>query len=219
MQKKHIGTRSIRSKHKKNSGQSVVEVALFLPLLIAIVIVIIDFGIVFASYLSLVNATREGAIYAAMYPQLAITNISQCTTQTGSPTVSSPATVNLSYSGSSCVTPQDSQGYGGGAGVTNTVHIWDEYTNRIQNDVFTVIGEQLEASQLADTDQLYIDRPILAPATDSTCPLSKNSGCPITVTVHYRIHTFTSDMSLPGYGRFGLPNYYQINYSVGMPIR
>ena len=198
---------------KRSAGQSMVEIALTLPLLILIVIVLIDFGIVFASYLSLVNATREGSVFAAMYPQLAIANVSQCVAQSGSPTVSSPPETGLSYTGATCSVPADDQSYGGGGGYTSTVTIWNEYADRIKNDVFVVVGESLKASQLADQDILYIDRPIL----NSGC--GNASGCPITVTVRYRIHTFTSDMSLPGYGRFGLPNYYEIKYSVGMPIR
>ncbi|MBI5033921.1 MAG: pilus assembly protein [Chloroflexi bacterium] len=188
---------------KHSTGQSMVEIALTLPLLILIVIVLIDFGIVFASYLSLVNATREGAVFAAMYPQLASSTCG-----------SNPHDLVFSYSGTACAISQDDQSYGGGGGVyTSTVTIWKEYTNRIKNDVFVVVGEQLKASQLADQDILYIDRPVLRNGCGYT------AGCPITVTVRYRVHTFTSDMSLPGYGRFGLPNYYEIKYSVGMPIR
>lgn len=179
-----------------------VEIALSLPLLILIVIVLIDFGIVFASYLSLVNATREGGVFSAMYPQLANTTCG-----------SDPHDQAISYSGVACIAAQDDQSYGGGGGYTSTVTIWNEYVNRIKNDVFVVVGESLKSSQLADQDILYIDRPI----TNSGC--GTISGCPITVTVHYRVHTFTSDMSLPGYGRFGLPNFYEIKYTIGMPIR
>ena len=189
--------------YRQATGQSMVEIALTLPLLILIVIVLIDFGIVFASYLSLVNATREGAVFATMYPQLANTTCG-----------SNPHDLGFAYSGTACTIAQDDQSYGGGGGVySSTVTIWNEYTNRIKNDVFVVVGEQLKASQLADQDILYIDRPVLRSGCGYT------AGCPITVTVHYRVHTFTSDMSLPGYGRFGLPNYYEIQYSVGMPIR
>lgn len=197
----------LRIRHKQDAGQSMVEVAMFLPLLILIVIVLIDFGIVFASYLSLVNAAREGAVFSAMYPQLADPSCG-----------SIPHEALYSITGTACIGYQDDKAYGGGGGITNTVKIWDEYVDRIKNDSFVPVAETLEAAQLVDQDLLYIDRPILGP-TSSVCPTRRDAGCYITVTVRYRIHTFTSDISLPIYGRFGLPSYYQINYTVGMPIR
>jgi Flp pilus assembly protein TadG len=195
-----------------------VEIAVAFPFLILIVIVLIDFGIVFASFLSLVNATREGAVFASMYPQLAITSPSQCLQVTGTATVSTPHDPDQSITGATCVGYQDDKPYAGGAGVTNTLSIWTEYVDRIRNDVVLPVGEPLKATQLADVDLLYIDRPIIGP-TSSTCPTQRDAGCPITVTVHYFIHTFTSDMSFPIFGRFGLPNTYRIDYTMGMPIR
>ena len=47
-------------------GQSLVEFALVLPILMFIVFGIIDFGLGIRSYISLTNATREGARFAAV---------------------------------------------------------------------------------------------------------------------------------------------------------
>jgi hypothetical protein len=172
---------------REEKGQSIVEIAVTLPFLIVIVIALVEMGIVFASYLSLVNAAREGAVFASMYSELS--------------------------------DPQgryDNRLYGGV--ITGTVTISNEYTSRVFNEIFVALAEPLRASQLLDQDRLIVDRPVLAP-TSSSCPTALEAGCPITVTVHFRIHTLTSDMSLPGVGRLGLPNYYQMNYSIGMPIR
>ena len=51
---------------KQNRGQSLVEFALVLPLLMILVFGIIDFGMGLRSYISLTNATREGARFAAI---------------------------------------------------------------------------------------------------------------------------------------------------------
>jgi hypothetical protein len=131
-------------------------------------------GIVFASYISLVNATREGTIFASMYPELR-----------------SSANDNHAY------------------GANST--IWDEYNNRVSNEIWVVSGERLRAGQLLDQDLLTVDRPIVG--------ATANPSDPITVTVHYRLHTFTSDISLPIFNRFGLPNYYQMDYTMSSPIR
>ncbi len=47
-------------------GQSLVEFALVLPILMFIVFGIVDFGLGIRSYISLTNATREGARFAAV---------------------------------------------------------------------------------------------------------------------------------------------------------
>lgn len=50
---------------KKRCGQSLVETALILPVLLLLLTGIIDFGLLFNSYLVVCNASREGARHAA----------------------------------------------------------------------------------------------------------------------------------------------------------
>jgi Flp pilus assembly protein TadG len=53
--------------NKKNSkGQSLVEIAIVLPILILIVMGIIEFGLLFNNYIIIANASREGARKAAL---------------------------------------------------------------------------------------------------------------------------------------------------------
>lgn len=176
---------SITPKIKKHRGQSVIELSLTIPLLLMLVLALIEMGIVFGSYISLANATREGAIFAAMHPEL-----------------TDPANDNNTY----------------GSG---TRTLWEEYFKRVNDEIVVLVGEPLREGQLLDTDTLTVNRPVLGPAPGPSCAGSnpRNIGCPITVTVRYRIHTFASEMSLPGVGRLGLPNFYELGYSVGMPIR
>jgi len=60
--------RSIKPKNKNNlkKGQSMVETALILPIVILILMGIIDFGLMFNKYLIINNASREGARKAAV---------------------------------------------------------------------------------------------------------------------------------------------------------
>ncbi len=51
---------------KKSKGQSLVETALILPVLLLLLTGIIDFGLLFNSYLVVSNASREGARQAAV---------------------------------------------------------------------------------------------------------------------------------------------------------
>jgi hypothetical protein len=57
-----------RRARARAAGQSLVELALVLPVLLLIVLVAIDFGRVFFGYVTLTNATRIGANYAASHP-------------------------------------------------------------------------------------------------------------------------------------------------------
>ncbi len=51
---------------KQNKGQTVVEFALVLPVLIFLLLAIMEGGRIFAAYLELQNAARDGARYAAI---------------------------------------------------------------------------------------------------------------------------------------------------------
>jgi len=55
-----------RARLRSRRGQSLVEFALILPVLMIMVFGIIDFGMGLRSYISLTNATREGARFAAI---------------------------------------------------------------------------------------------------------------------------------------------------------
>jgi Flp pilus assembly protein TadG len=59
-------TMSLRSRLRNEDGQGVVEFALVAPLLFALLIGIIQFGITFNNYLTLTDATRVGARKAAV---------------------------------------------------------------------------------------------------------------------------------------------------------
>ncbi len=51
---------------RKNKGQSIVEAALVLPVILLLLTGIIDFGLLFNNYLIVSNASREGARAAAI---------------------------------------------------------------------------------------------------------------------------------------------------------
>lgn len=53
---------------KRERGQSLVELAIMLPILLIILLGIIDFGRVFYAYVTITNASREGARYGSMHP-------------------------------------------------------------------------------------------------------------------------------------------------------
>lgn len=53
---------------RKEKGQGLVELAIILPLLLIILLGIIDFGRVFYAYVTVTNASREGARYGALHP-------------------------------------------------------------------------------------------------------------------------------------------------------
>lgn len=80
----------------------------------------------------------------------------------------------------------------------------DNYIDRVKGET-VALG--------LDTDNLTVTHP--------TVTSSSHTGinCPITATVSYTFTTFTSNVSLPLVGRFGLPNYYTVRYAVSMPIR
>jgi Flp pilus assembly protein TadG len=57
---------SVRSRLRNEEGQGIVEFALVLPVLLALVLGIVQFGITFNNYLTITDATRVGARKAAV---------------------------------------------------------------------------------------------------------------------------------------------------------
>ena len=151
---------------RQQRGQSFVEMAMAIPLLTILVIAIFEFGQAFAAYIALVNATREGAVYASLHP---LFSVPPCPPDAGSPLY------------------QD----------------YKNYRDRVK-------AEAISAN--LDTALLTIDCPTMSSST----PVLNQ---PITVTVHYQLTTFTSQMSVPYFERMGRPGYYLINYSMVMPLR
>jgi Flp pilus assembly protein TadG len=63
---KGTATAASKRSRKGQRGQSLVELSFMLPVLLIVVFGIIDFGMGLRSYISLTNATREGARYASV---------------------------------------------------------------------------------------------------------------------------------------------------------
>jgi Flp pilus assembly protein TadG len=66
---RHAGGQVVGSTRPRwRRGQALVEMALILPLLMLLLLMAIDFGRIFFSYIEITNAAREGAAYAALFP-------------------------------------------------------------------------------------------------------------------------------------------------------
>ncbi|MET0396543.1 MAG: TadE/TadG family type IV pilus assembly protein [Longimicrobiaceae bacterium] len=59
-------THLVRRLRRGTRGQSVVEFALLIPMIMVFVVAVIDFGKLFYTYQVITNAAREGARYAAL---------------------------------------------------------------------------------------------------------------------------------------------------------
>lgn len=57
-----------RNSLERERGQSLVEFAVILPLLLMIVLATVDLGMGFRTYIALTNAAREGARWISIYP-------------------------------------------------------------------------------------------------------------------------------------------------------
>ena len=113
-------------------GQSSVELALALPLLLLLVLGIVDVGRTYAFKAATTNAAREAAMYAARDPQATLSAVCQRARDelgagpAASPCATSPINVQCVRSAASCgddasAQPQLLFQAGGGAAVTVTV--------------------------------------------------------------------------------------------------
>ena len=96
-------------------GQSLVEVALVLPVLLMLLLGLVDFGRVYYVTVSLYDAAEEGAVYAAAYPDdlsgiqlraqeatsnlitLAVDNVAGPVFETDPPQAGTAVTVTVTY--------------------------------------------------------------------------------------------------------------------------
>ena len=60
---------------RNERGQGLVELALFLPVLLVLVMGVIDFGRVYFAYVTITNAAREGAFYVSLNPTASDANV------------------------------------------------------------------------------------------------------------------------------------------------
>src|SRR5438105_3596009 len=59
---------TLHSHDRRQSGQSLVELALVMPVLVGLVLVLFQFGIIFISLLSIVHETRDVGRWIAVHP-------------------------------------------------------------------------------------------------------------------------------------------------------
>jgi hypothetical protein len=55
-------------KNGREKGQAILEFALILPLFLILIMGVVDFGLALKSYITVTNASREGARYAVICP-------------------------------------------------------------------------------------------------------------------------------------------------------
>jgi hypothetical protein len=151
--------------------------AVIVPFLAILLIGAIEMAQAFTVYIALINATRAGASYAQLYPE-----VRNCANPPGSDT---------SAISDQCI----------------------EYSERVKDEILAIASNGFGFIDAAELE-------ITPPTMYSPSPPTVYANCPITSTLAYNLHTvFTSSMSMPLFGRMGLPNAYTLRYSTGMPIR
>jgi Flp pilus assembly protein TadG len=88
---------------RRERGQSLVEVALVLPVLLIILAGVLDLGRMYFSYVAITDAAGEGATYAAMHPDDSAGIYQRAQEATGGLVQIDPANVNVAVSGNQVV--------------------------------------------------------------------------------------------------------------------
>jgi Flp pilus assembly protein TadG len=84
-------------KKTSQKGQSLVEVALAIPILILIVMGILDLGRAYFTYVALSDAAAEGAAYAAIHPAETTQIVARTTDSASGMVVLGPEMVSIDY--------------------------------------------------------------------------------------------------------------------------
>src|SRR5512147_1783808 len=67
------------SHHRSQRGQSMVEMALMMTILLVVLSAVLDLGRGFFSFIAIQNAAAEGALYAAINPRCRSADVAGCT--------------------------------------------------------------------------------------------------------------------------------------------
>jgi hypothetical protein len=148
---------------RDEKGQSLVEASVGLIFLLLLILVVFEGGIMFSTYMALIDAGRDGAKYA-----------SSC--------------------GREC--DPDSSEY--------SIEKYNKYEGIIRNTALS--------SWLTDPSKLII----IPPEIVDNFPPEHDE---VLVRVTYRVETFTSSISLPYFGRMGLPYYWPLTYEARWPVK
>ena len=62
----------VPAQHDDEAGQSMLEMTVGLVFLVLIILILFEMAVLFYSYISVLNASREGAIYAATHPNMEV---------------------------------------------------------------------------------------------------------------------------------------------------
>jgi Flp pilus assembly protein TadG len=120
-----------RARRARRRGQALVEFALIVPILLFMLVIAIDFGRLFFSYIQINNAAREGAAYAMYSPTDVATITSRAQQETNAQKQSGESAINVT---TACVdqagtTIACSLATGGpGAGNRITVSVNEDFT-------------------------------------------------------------------------------------------
>jgi Flp pilus assembly protein TadG len=122
-----------RSKSRRSRGQALVEFALIVPVMFLLLLIAIDFGRLFFSYIQINNAAREAASFASRAPtnSAGITNVALQETNAQSQVGESAFVVTTSCKNSAGVTLAScalATGGAAGAGNTITVNVNERFT-------------------------------------------------------------------------------------------
>jgi PKD repeat protein len=122
-----------RNRRQASRGQALVEFALIIPVMLLMLVIAIDFGRMFFSYVAITNAAREGAAIGAHEPS----NLTQIQTTAGQETSSQSqrgenaltvTTVCKDSLGVTLVNCTYASGGAAGAGNTITVNVDEKFT-------------------------------------------------------------------------------------------
>ena len=88
-----------------DAGQALVEMAIALPVLLLLLIGVIDISLSVNAYITVTNASREGATYMVSHPSAAPSAVASAVTDRIAPLLPSNVTVTASYYNGATFTP------------------------------------------------------------------------------------------------------------------
>lgn len=139
-------------KRTHQTGQSIIEMALLLPVMLVLVVMALEFGRVFFTKIVITNAAREAAYYLSVNPSEYNGGSAQNAVLVAQTEASNSGVPNISVS----ITPKSSYGGEQSVEITVTTDLQDFHMLNLINNTFAISGTQHEFFSISSTVEMMI---------------------------------------------------------------
>ena len=144
--------KSTKKSFEKQAGQSIIEMALLLPVMLVLIVMALEFGRAFFTKIVITNAAREAAYYLSINPSDYSGGTAPSAVLAAQTEASNSGVPEISVS----ITPKSTYGGEQSVEITVTTELQDFHMLNLINNTFAIAGTQHESFSISSTVEMMI---------------------------------------------------------------